>query len=89
MLILKISQPCFLNSTVFWNITPYSSVEVQQRFGVTYHLHLHGRRINLPKTSNNQPFSFSFAVEACTPFYQKTRSYNPEVYILNNYILCL
>jgi hypothetical protein len=35
-----------ISSTVFWDVTPCSQVEVHGRFGRTYFLHLQGRRIS-------------------------------------------
>jgi hypothetical protein len=32
-----------VKSTIFWDITPCSSLKVNRRFGGTYHLHLQGR----------------------------------------------
>jgi hypothetical protein len=34
-----------MKSTVFWDITPCSPLNVNRRFGGTYRLHFHGRRI--------------------------------------------
>jgi hypothetical protein len=36
-----------INSTAFWRVTPCSLVEVYRRFGGTYYLHLHTRRVTL------------------------------------------
>jgi hypothetical protein len=33
-------------STIFWNITPCSPLKLTRRFGVTYRVHIQGRRIN-------------------------------------------
>jgi hypothetical protein len=35
-----------MKSNIFWDITPCSPLNVNRRFGGTYHLHLPGRRIN-------------------------------------------
>jgi hypothetical protein len=35
-----------MKSTIFWDITPCSPLKVKLRFGGTYRLHLHGRRIS-------------------------------------------
>jgi hypothetical protein len=35
-----------MKSAVFWDITPCSPLKVNRRFGGTYRLHLHGRRIS-------------------------------------------
>jgi hypothetical protein len=32
--------------TIFWDITPYSPLNVNRRFGGTYRLHLQGRKIS-------------------------------------------
>jgi hypothetical protein len=40
-----------LKSTIFWYITPCSPFRVNRRFVGTYHLHLHGRKINKQQTS--------------------------------------
>jgi hypothetical protein len=33
-------------TAVFWDAVPYSPVEVHQRFGGMYYLHLQGRRVS-------------------------------------------
>jgi hypothetical protein len=33
-----------MKSTIFWDITPYNPLKVNQRFGGTYRLYLQGRR---------------------------------------------
>jgi hypothetical protein len=38
-----------MKSTIFWDITPCSPLSVNQRFGVTYYLHLQGRKNMLSK----------------------------------------
>jgi hypothetical protein len=40
-----------MKSTIYWDITPYNPLKVNRRFGGTYGLHLHGRRISWLKTS--------------------------------------
>jgi hypothetical protein len=35
-----------MKSTIFWDITPRSPLNVNRRFGATYRLHLQGRRIS-------------------------------------------
>jgi hypothetical protein len=35
-----------IKSTIFWDITPCSPLNVNRRFGGTYRLHLQGRRIS-------------------------------------------
>jgi hypothetical protein len=35
-----------MKSTIFWDITPCSSLKVNRRFGRTYRLHLYGRKIS-------------------------------------------
>jgi hypothetical protein len=35
-----------MQSSVFWDVTPCSLVEVYRHFGVTYRLHLQGRRVS-------------------------------------------
>jgi hypothetical protein len=35
-----------MTSTIFWNVMPYSLVEVYRHFTEMYCLHLHGQRIN-------------------------------------------
>jgi hypothetical protein len=42
----------WLWSSVFWDLTQCSPVDVYRRFGWTYHLHLQGRRVI--GTSNQQ-----------------------------------
>jgi hypothetical protein len=37
----------FMKSTIFWDVTPSSSLKVNRRFGGTYRLHLQGLRILL------------------------------------------
>jgi hypothetical protein len=34
-----------MNSTIFWDITPFSPLKVNGRFGGTYRLHLQGSRM--------------------------------------------
>jgi hypothetical protein len=34
-----------MKSTIFWDITPCSSLSVNRRFGGTYRLHLQGQKI--------------------------------------------
>jgi hypothetical protein len=36
----------FMNSTIFWDITPCSPLRVNRHFGGTYRLHLQGRKIS-------------------------------------------
>jgi hypothetical protein len=38
--------PVVMKSTIFWDITPCSPMNVNRRFGRTYRLHLQGRRIS-------------------------------------------
>jgi hypothetical protein len=35
-----------MDSTIFWDITPFSSMNVNRSFGGTCRLHLEGRKIN-------------------------------------------
>jgi hypothetical protein len=41
-------------STIFWNLTMCSTVEVHRRFGGTYFLHLLDLRISLPSNHINK-----------------------------------
>jgi hypothetical protein len=43
---IKISTTKYFKSAVFWDITPWSPLKVNRRFGGTYCLHLQGRRIS-------------------------------------------
>jgi hypothetical protein len=36
-----------MKSIIFWDVTPYSLLRCNRRFGGTYHLHPEGRRNNL------------------------------------------
>jgi hypothetical protein len=36
----------YIKSTIFWDITPCSPLNVNRRFGGTYRLYLQGRRIS-------------------------------------------
>jgi hypothetical protein len=51
-----------MNSSVFWDVMPSSWLKVSQRFGVTYRLHLRGRRIsqtrNQREAGSKQPDGF-------------------------------
>jgi hypothetical protein len=38
-----------MKSSIFWDITPYSPLKVNQRFGGTCRLHLQDRRISLAR----------------------------------------
>jgi hypothetical protein len=44
----------FVKSSLFWAITPYSSLKVNQRFGGKYRPHLESRRISQEK-KNSMP----------------------------------
>jgi hypothetical protein len=48
-LVILVSIKCWkqnlIKSTIFWDITPCSPLNVNRRFGGTYRLHLQGRRI--------------------------------------------
>jgi hypothetical protein len=39
----------FLNRSVFWDITPFTLLKIDRRFGGMYRLHLHGRSYNPSK----------------------------------------
>jgi hypothetical protein len=45
---ISVSRRCLsmtMKSIIFWDVTPLSLVEVYQRYGGTYCLHLQGRRV--------------------------------------------
>jgi hypothetical protein len=35
----EVLTPVFMKSTIFWDITPYSPLKVNRRFGETFRLH--------------------------------------------------
>jgi hypothetical protein len=37
------------STTIFWDITPYSSLKLKRRFGEIYRLHFHRQRISLAR----------------------------------------
>jgi hypothetical protein len=51
---IEILTAVVMKSTIFWDITPCSPLEVNRRFGGTYRFHLQGRRIS---GARNQPES--------------------------------
>jgi hypothetical protein len=55
-----------MKSTVFWDITPSSPLEVNRRFGGTYRLHLQGRRMN---QARNEHKAGSSQCSACCLLY--------------------
>jgi hypothetical protein len=44
--LLSYLQTRIKNSTMLWDITPFSTLEVNRRFGRIYYLHLKGRRVS-------------------------------------------
>jgi hypothetical protein len=68
-----------INSTIFWDITPYSPLRVNRRFGGTYRLHLQGRRISRARCqreskwqaehgvvrTSNPTFNLKFSIVCC------------------------
>jgi hypothetical protein len=43
---ITLSRELKIKSSIFWDITPCSPLKLNQRFGGTCCLHLHGRRIS-------------------------------------------
>jgi hypothetical protein len=72
-----------LKSTIYWDMTPCSPLNVNRRFGATYRLHLQGRRIS---RARNQRESRS-QVDGSDMFeFQQTRQrYIPEDSTLHNH----
>jgi hypothetical protein len=58
--------------SIFWDVTPYSLLSCNRRFGGTYRLHLHGRRNNF---SNMEAICSS---ETSVATQQTTRHHIPE-----------
>jgi hypothetical protein len=76
-------KPCFftanfIKSSAFWDITPYSSLKVNRRFGGTYRLHLEGRRIRNQRENRWQ-------AEQLIDFQWTTGRYIPEDRTLHNH----
>jgi hypothetical protein len=74
-----------MKSSIFWDIMPYSPLKIDQRFGGTYRLHLHERRIYQTETSR----ACLIATETSVHFQRTTRSkikeielFTTEVYFL-------
>jgi hypothetical protein len=101
-------HPCFSNlkirenlkSTILWDITPCSPLEVNRRFGRIYKLHLEGRRISrtrnqrAPNASTLISCSDYFSIlkmgaicssETLVDFQRITRRYIPEDSTLHNH----
>jgi hypothetical protein len=53
-----------MKSSIFWDITPYSPLKVNRRFGVTGCLHLQGRRINQAINQREADFSVYYLLHA-------------------------
>jgi hypothetical protein len=69
-----------MKSSVFWDVKGCSPVEIHQRFGGTYCLHLQCRRIS--QTRNQQRSGVTMEAvrssQTSVDFYQTTRRYTPE-----------
>jgi hypothetical protein len=46
LILYVVGNNYLVKSTIFWDITPYSPLKLNWRFGGTYYLHLQGRRIS-------------------------------------------
>jgi hypothetical protein len=68
-------------STVFWDITVFSPLNVNQRFGGTHGLHLQARRISQAKNQREAESKPGSSVD----FQRTTRRYIPEDRILHNH----
>jgi hypothetical protein len=67
-------------SSIFWDITPCSPLKVNRPFGVTYCLHLQGRRISWAR---NQSERKSWFLQMCTFFGSKFSS--DHLFVLSLY----
>jgi hypothetical protein len=47
----EVQNEALENRSIFWDMTPCNPTKVNPCFGVTYHLHLQGRRISLLRAS--------------------------------------
>jgi hypothetical protein len=90
-----------LKSTIFFDITPYSPLKVNRRFGGTYRLHLQSRRISRAKNqreircqaelascsaySSTMKMEAIFSSETSGDFQRTTRRYIPEDRALHNH----
>jgi hypothetical protein len=57
-----------MKSTVFWDITPYSSLNVNQRFGGTYCLHLQGQRISWARSQHESRWQAEALLVSCLAY---------------------
>jgi hypothetical protein len=55
-----IKNGIILQSSIFWNITPCSPLDVNRRFGGTYHLHPQGRRISQARNQRESMWQAPF-----------------------------
>jgi hypothetical protein len=44
--VFEVLTTVVLKSTIFWGITPYSSLRVNRRFRGTFRRHLHGQKLS-------------------------------------------
>jgi hypothetical protein len=82
-----------LKGTIFWDITPCSPLNVNRRFGETYHLHLQGRRLldtcfyagSCLVYSSTLKMEALFSSETSIDIERTTRRYIPEDSTLHNH----
>jgi hypothetical protein len=75
-----------VKSTIFWDITPFSPLKVNRRFGVTYHLHLQGRSISRARNQRKSRWqSLPYATKTTVDFQRITWRYIPENSTLHNH----
>jgi hypothetical protein len=84
MLISKVEDYLFLKSFIFWDITLWSPLKVNQSFGGTLSLHLQGQRIS-PVRNQSENFHVKCSSKTWVDFQQTTQHYIPEGRTLHNH----
>jgi hypothetical protein len=86
-----------VKSTIFWDITPCSPLNVNRRFGETYRLHFQGRRISWARNQRESPLLWSTysstlkmeaicSSETSADIQRTTRRYIPQDGILISFL---
>jgi hypothetical protein len=58
-----------IKTTIFWDITPFSPLKVNRRFGGTNRLHLQGRRINRARNQRESRWQAEQILLICVIFF--------------------
>jgi hypothetical protein len=86
----RFTQQDFTESIIFWDITPWTPLKVNRRFGGTYRLHLQSRKISRARNQRSVYFPTLKMEAIClsetsVDFQRTARRYIPEVCTLHNH----